>query len=220
MWSDETPIRSPLTFKRAQAMAERSLLAKVFVCFDLPVWTQLQRAAIVGIFFSLLCALPATAQQYYTPNTGGLNNGETYDSSEIGPGIQKGQGTQNTICNGSSEVYVADSSPYLSGTTLLRPSLQLLQADGQWIPQSVMTTGPTDFECGQSTYISTISAAGMVTTSEQGSCVTPYDSDETESDTVLSTETLDLNTGKYTWHRVIYSSITESCPEQQDNNFG
>jgi hypothetical protein len=60
---------------------------------------------------------------------------------------------------------------------------------------------------GQSTYTSTVSATGLATTHEQGSYVST-----SESDTVSSIETLDLNTGKYTWHRTINQALLGSCP--------
>jgi hypothetical protein len=173
----------------------------------------------------LLCVAPAVGQQYYTPNTGGLactGYPSCYSSSEIGPGIHYMHYTDiGTGCNGSPANDAGDQTVAEPiGTLTLRPNLQLLQANGQWIPQSITETGVTSIGGGQSTYTSTITAEGIVTTFEQGSDTSPIGGTAepcgTESDTVISTETLDLNTGKYTWHRVVNDSVTGcSCAQSK-----
>ena len=102
-------------------------------------------------------------------------------------------------------------------TLTLQPELPLQRnPDGTWRQASVAEWGPTSSgfggptggggASGGSTYVSTISAAGIATTYETGASLSTQ---ETES--VSSVEVLDLNTGKYTWHRVINQTTSGTC---------
>jgi pimeloyl-ACP methyl ester carboxylesterase len=162
---------------------------------------------------TLLGAVRAAAQQqYYTPATGGTTNNCTFggcSSTEIGPATH--YITDNfvgTNCSGPFDI--TSNFKVTWGTLTTLAGLQLLESNGQWVPQTVTGTGPTSVGWGQSTYISAVSAGGLVTTSENGSW------DNTQSGgngtgTSISTETLDLNTGKYTWHRVINETFGAGC---------
>lgn len=88
------------------------------------------------------------------------------------------------------------------------PNLILLKADDQWFPDRATATGP-NAGGGQSTYVSELSAVGIVTTTETGSFI---DGPGYSADTVSATETIDLNTGQYTWSRTISHPGSSDCP--------
>jgi len=114
---------------------------------------------------------------------------------------------------GDSTVYwgpltlVSDSTAFWSNSTTRK--LNLIKIGDQWLADEVTATGPADLGVGQSTYVSKLSSDGIATTVENGSYTEPN-----ESGTVTSTETIDLNTGKYTWVRAINETQTPdpNCP--------
>jgi pimeloyl-ACP methyl ester carboxylesterase len=117
------------------------------------------------------------------------------------------------------------------GTLTLLPELPLLNnGDGTWQPASVTESGlptsagpggPGSNLSGGSTYTSSISFSGVVTTDETG-VATGVVSGVSITYAMTSKETIDLNTGRYTWHRVLNYAQTGTCPqtstETQDRN--
>jgi pimeloyl-ACP methyl ester carboxylesterase len=154
-------------------------------------------------FLALVCALfiwilPAHGQNYYEASVGPATHyiTDVYSVSGCPP--------PNTT------IYQVATTPsafnVFWGTLTMISSLPLLQKDGQWLPQSASATEVTSLGIGQSSYTSTLSANGVVTTVEQGSF-----SDQSEAGSVFSTETLDLNTGKYSWDRTINYAFNGHC---------
>jgi hypothetical protein len=76
--------------------------------------------------------------------------------------------------------------------------LALIRNDGQWVSETVTATQVTTVGHGQSTYTSSLTSAGIVTTREVGTFI-----QHGVSASVVSTETLNLNTGEYQWCREI-----------------
>lgn len=93
------------------------------------------------------------------------------------------------------------------GPLTLRSSLLLIKQDNQWVSASVSETAATSTGLGQSSFTSTLDTGGVVTTSENGSYVTT-----TENATVTSTESIDLNTGVFTWQRSVVHVAGGDCP--------
>src|SRR6266513_3677358 len=116
-----------------------------------------------------------------------------------------GPGPGTPVVDYPTLTLVNDSTPRWQGSNATK--LTLIKNGTQWIPGSVTATSTTSEGMGQSTYTSTITPAGVVTTIEVGSFVNPPP-DTPQS--ISSTETLDLNTGQYVWCRSI-----NGTPEQK-----
>lgn len=108
-------------------------------------------------------------------------------------------------CDGTQSTSASDLS--VTWATLTLKSLPLIKRDGQWLPATVTVTAPTSAGGGQATYTSTVDSAGMVTTNETNGT---WDGVSSTYET-SSTETLNLNTGQYTFHRVIRQTAKGSC---------
>ena len=130
--------------------------------------------------------------------------------ASIGAGIHYIHNTYvGSNCNGP--INIPSDFTVLSGPMTLNsgvPKVDLIKVGTQWVPASVKATGYTSLGEGQSNFVSTLSATGIVTTIETGS----YTDNQPGHGTVSSTETIDLNTGQYTWSRTINESTSGSCP--------
>ncbi len=154
----------------------------------------------ISVFCCVVSAISQTSQVY---------------QASIGAGVHAIYAV-NSSDSCSVPSYGAGTSYLIWGTLTLRSALPLHKnADGSWRPASVTEFGPTSDglgagyqpgETGGSSYTSSISARGKVQTTEMGS-----DSGSGNSESVDSTETLDLNTGKYTWDRTITGTETGAC---------
>ena len=107
-------------------------------------------------------------------------------------------------------------------TRILRSDLPLKWKSGNWQQATVAEQGITSEGSGISTFTSTISPSGIVTTYETGTVSTGSVSSYTETISVSSKETLDLNTGSYKFHRLTNSLVTfgppQSCAENRVDN--
>ena len=105
------------------------------------------------------------------------------------------------------------------GTLTLLPGLMLNKDnDGTWQAATLTAFGPTSLGLGDgyqagitggSNYTSEITTAGILTTFEEGAT-----SGSGETYSVSSKEIIDLNPGRYTWHRVITGIGRASCRER------
>jgi len=149
----------------------------------------------------VLSGVPAMAQQYYGATVG--VGDVSYQDANVA-----------SDCHQTSSASVFDiivGAPY----ALFETSLPLLMVNGTWVPalaSSIDTLGrlgPAGLE-----YISTLSADGVVTTHEFGSGTDPNSG---SSYNYFSTERIDLNTGNYTWHRMIHTTSSSACPIVDDD---
>ena len=150
-------------------------------------------APVVSLLLALaVCAAPAAAQRYYSAQIGVATHAvhDVYSYSD---------------CIGPS--YSEFDSTLTLGTLTMVQSFPLIMQNGLWIPQTSSAAGPTSEGEGQATFVSALSATGIVTTWEYGSYLIGA-----ETASVTSIETVDLNTGKYSWSRTINQSTSGSCP--------
>jgi pimeloyl-ACP methyl ester carboxylesterase len=143
-----------------------------------------------------------------------------YQEASVSPGVQNIHYTDSfSGCSDGTgheyNQYLAGEFEVTWGTLTMLSTLPLIQKNSQWIPSSVSATQCTSLgicaangqgETGGSFYTSSLAPNGMVTTVEQGSF-----SSSSEAGTIFSTETLDLNTGKYTWDRTIDDAFDGDC---------
>jgi hypothetical protein len=94
---------------------------------------------------------------------------------------------------------------FITGRT--RKTLQLIKDGNVWVDRWVEDKSVTSVGLGESTYVSWVNGAGLLQTREQG-----FYSNSGYDSTVFSTETLDLNTGAYTWQRVIINGNNPFLP--------
>jgi pimeloyl-ACP methyl ester carboxylesterase len=134
----------------------------------------------------------------------------TYQAS-IGSGVHSITGFESgSNCNGP--YYNSVPFQVIWGPLTLRSDLHLIKKNGAWLPASVTETGVASLGYPQSTYMSTITPDGIVRTIETGA----FDSTASqEQGSINSEEVIDLNTGKYTWHRQINETYGGSCPGSQ-----
>jgi len=136
---------------------------------------------LASLALVLLSGVPAMAQQYYaaTVGLGSLNVHYTQSGSD---------------CNGPFSS-VMDNTFLGGASTSPGTFLPLLMKTGQWIPASFSLTSAV--QIGTSfKYTAALAAGGIVTTLNSSS----YNDGVGTSDTSLTTETIDLNTGNYTMH--------------------
>jgi hypothetical protein len=139
-------------------------------------------------------------------------NFDSVQVASIGAGTHFIHYTQNGTSCGAPVDTSGDFTVFF-GPITLRKSLKLEIRDNGWLPATVTEAGVTSWGLGSSTYTSSISAAGIVTTSESGG----KSSEDGVNRTGSSTETIDLNTGEYTWFRTISASFgCTSFVETQD----
>src|SRR5262249_21219410 len=110
-----------------------------------------------------------------------------------------GPGPGTPLAMGGTQTLVNDSTPLWKARNVSK--LALIKIGTQWLPGSVTVKGMPDNRIpgpGGSDFTSTVTAVGIVTTQEVGRYTITVSS---VAITVLveTTETLDLNTGQYTW---------------------
>ncbi len=105
---------------------------------------------------------------------------------------------QHYLTNGCGGA--ADRPFGAAGAFLLFPEMPLIKRDGAWLPATFVTTTTASTGSGESTFVSVLSAAGIVTTTETGALggVNP-------GATISATMELNLNTEEFKWCRTILS---------------
>jgi pimeloyl-ACP methyl ester carboxylesterase len=158
------------------------------------------------ILFMICLYAPALwAQKYYSAGVG-IGTHHVYQGFASG-----------SNCNGPYYIPPAPFEVQWGTLTRVQTLLLVERDNGEWISATATTTGNASLGWGNpgSVYVSSLSAGGVVTTTETGSFSVTLSDGGTESGTVTSIETLDLNNGKYAWHRTIDEAWSGSCPGQQ-----
>jgi len=168
--------------------------------------SRLRKSVACLIPVSLLWVAAANAQQPY--------------QAVVGAGVQTsldcqiGSGCGITSGCGTTSVYY--------GPITLLSSLPLVKQGDKWIPAQVSTTQVTSAGGGTANFESTLTADGKVKTTETAGFWSYGDiaTGLVTFSNIQSQETLDLNTGRYTWHRSgpTTVAVAGSCTEQFDQS--
>lgn len=151
-----------------------------------------RQTSIFRTLLLIVCsnAVPLAAQQYYQASIGGA----TYYEYATG-----------NISRGTRSYYAVNIIGYWSPNNLtLRPDLPLKMKDGKWIAAAVSEYGVSSLGEGLSLYTSVLNSQGTVVTYESGS----FTEEGIIYNSIVSTETLDLNSGEYSFYDVIFVTYT------------